>query len=122
MVLNFPRTKIRFGFRKGIKNISNASQLITVNMFPLNVTLRLFESSQHYFSMAKGKLALKSLTNNLNSGLDNIRLKSEIQKNWLSGNTLKCAEEIQLCEGKLPRRTSADFALENTICFQTSVP
>ena len=108
--------------RKGIKNISNASQLITVNMFPLNVTLRLFESSQHYFSMAKGKLALKSLTDNLNSGLDNIRLKSEIQNNWLSGNTLKCAEEIKLCEGKLPRRTSADFALENTICFQTSVP
>ena len=29
--------------------------------------------------MAKGKLALKSLTNNLNSGLDNIRLESEIQ-------------------------------------------
>ena len=72
--------------------------------------------------MAKGKLALKSLTNNLNSGLDNIRLKSEIQKNWFSRNTLKCAEEIQLCEGKLPRRTSADFAPENTICFQTSVP
>ena len=72
--------------------------------------------------MAKGKLALKSLTNNLNSGLDDIRLKSEIQNNWLSGNTLKCAEEIQLCEGELPRRTSADFALENTICFQTSVP
>ena len=122
MVFKLPRIKIGFGFRKGIKNISNASQLITVNMFPLNVTLRLFESSQHYFSMAKGKLALKSLTNNLNSGLDNIRLKSEIQNNWLSGNTLKCAEEIQLCEGKLPRRTSADFALENTICFQTSVP
>ena len=72
--------------------------------------------------MAKGKLALKSLTNNLNSCLDDIRLKSEIQKNWFSRNTLKCAEEIQLCEGKLPRRTSADFALENTICFQTSVP
>ena len=29
--------------------------------------------------MAKGKLALKSLTNNLNSRLDNIRLESEIQ-------------------------------------------
>ena len=72
--------------------------------------------------MAKGKLALKSLTNNLNSGLDNIRLKSGIQNNWFSGNTLKCTKEIQLCEGELPWRTRADFALENPICLQTGVP
>ena len=56
MVFKFPRRKIGFGFRKGIKNISNASQLITVNMFPLNVTLRLFESSQHYFPWQKVNL------------------------------------------------------------------
>ena len=56
LVFKFPRRKIGFGFRKGIKNISNASQLITVNMFPLNVTLRLFESSQHYFPWLKVNL------------------------------------------------------------------
>ena len=64
----------------------------------------------------------KSLTYNLDPCLDYIRLKSEIQNISCRGNTFECAEEIQLCEGELPWRTRADFALENTICFQAAVP
>ena len=85
MVLKFPRTKIRFGFRKGIKNISNASQLITVNMFPLNVTLRLFESSQHYFPWQKVNL--------LSSHLPTIWILVWIISVWnLKYKTIGCRE------------------------------
>ena len=66
-------------------------------------------------------ISSESLTYDLNPCLDNVCLKSE--KNICSrGNTVECAEEIQLCEGELPWRTRADFALENAICFQARVP
>ena len=67
-------------------------------------------------------ISFKSLTYNLNPCLDYIRLKSEIRNISCRGNEFECAEEIQLCEGELPWRTRADFALENTICFQAGVP